>query len=156
MNRRRGLMARIDRVDHAVSAWMASYGHLIERVGLSIIFLWFGLLKVQGHESATSIIAKTVYLSSPKVMVPLLGFWEALIGVCFLFRRLVRAAIVLLLLRIVGSVVALIVKPDECFVAFPWIPTIQGQYLIKDIALFGAALVIGATVRQETGKGHWL
>lgn len=149
-------MRLFDRADAAVIRWMGTWGHLVERVGLSVIFFWFGLLKILGHTSATSIIAKTVYLSSPKVMVPILGFWEALIGVCFLFRRLVRAAIVLLMLRIVGSLLALIVKPEECWVVFPWIPTIQGQYLIKDIALFGAALVIGATARQETGKGHWL
>ncbi len=155
MNRLHKARLAIDSFDNAAVKWMSTYGHFIERIGLAIIFFWFGLLKVFGHTSATSIIGKTIYLTSPEVMVPILGLWEALIGVCFFFRRFVRVAIVLLAVRLIGSFSALLLRIDACFVEFPQVPTIQGQYLIKELALIGAALVLGATVRLNACKNHW-
>lgn len=128
---------------------MERYGHFVERVALATLFLWFGLLKVIGYESATSIIAKTVYLGSPGVTVPILGAWEAAIGFCFLVRRLNRIAIALLAVRLPGTLLALVLKFEECFQGNILVPTIQGQYLLKDMAIMGAALVIGATLRRE-------
>ena len=37
--------------------------------------------------------------------------------------------------------------PHEVFAAFPYAPTLEGQYIIKNLVLVSAAIVIGATVR---------
>ncbi|MEO1130599.1 MAG: hypothetical protein AAFX05_12960 [Planctomycetota bacterium] len=146
---------RVDAIDAAVIHGMERYGHFVERIALAILFIWFGTLKVIGVESATSIIAKTVYVGPPEITVPVLGAWEVAIGVCFLVRRLNRIAILLLAIRLPGTLLALVLRPDECFQGSVFLPTIQGQYLLKDMAIIGAALVIGAMVRRDRGK-HWL
>lgn len=135
-----------ERMDAFVVPFMERWGHLIERLGLGLLFLWFGTLKLVGETSATSIIARTVYLGDPDVTVRVLGFWEAVIGACFLVRPAIRVAILLLVVRFPGTLLALVLSYDECFGRSVLVPTIQGQYLLKELTLIGAALVIGATV----------
>ena len=55
--------------------------------------------------------------------------------------------ILLLLLQMLGTVTPLFLFPSEAFVVVPIAPTLEGQYIIKNIVLVSAALVIGATVR---------
>ncbi len=145
----RRLHPKVDAFDLAISRFMHRWGHFLHRVMLGGLFVWFGLLKVFGEKSATSIIADTVYAGSPDRVVPILGVWEALIGLCLLWRPLIRVALLLLALRLVGTLLALILEPDVCWTSTWGVPTIQGQYLIKDFILFSAAMVIGGTVREE-------
>jgi uncharacterized membrane protein YphA (DoxX/SURF4 family) len=140
---------RLDRIDARVTRWMDRTGHPVERWLLGLLFVWFGLLKIAGQTSATSIIAKTIYLGDPEVVVVVLGVWEVGIGVCLLYHRLLRLAIALMLIRLPGTLLALVLKFDECFDGSVLTPTIQGQYLLKDAALLGAALVLGSTVRRR-------
>lgn len=142
--------------DARLADWMERWGHRVHRISLGVIFLWFGSLKVAGEASATSMIAHTVYFTTPEVAVPILGYWEAAIGVCLLFLPLVRIGLLLLALRLPGTLLALILRADVCFVDSPWIPSPEGQYLIKDFLLFGAAMVIGSTVREEKRRPELL
>lgn len=143
---------RLDRIDARVTRWMDRSGHPVERWLLGLLFVWFGTLKITGQTSATSIIAKTIYVGDPSVTVPVLGVWEVCIGLCLIFAPLLRLAIALMLLRLPGTLLALVLKSDECFEGSILTPTIQGQYLLKDAALLGAALVLGSTVRRRRGR----
>jgi uncharacterized membrane protein YkgB len=138
--------------DRQLADWMERWGHRIHRLTLAMVFLWFGTLKVAGYKSATSLIAHTVYFASPEIVVPILGLWEMAIGICLLVHPLVRVALLLLAIRLPGTLLALILRADVCFVEFPWVPSLEGQYLVKDFLLFGAALVIGGTIREEQRK----
>jgi hypothetical protein len=77
-------MARIARkiraVDRRIVAVFGRYGHMLHRVSLGILFVWFGLLKPFGHKTTTSLLAHTVYWGDPETVVPLLGWWEVAIG----------------------------------------------------------------------------
>ena len=42
----------------------------------------------------------------------------------------------------------LIFFPAETFIIFPFVPTLEGQYIIKNLVLISARLVIGSTVRS--------
>lgn len=143
---------RIHEFDRMLADWMETWGHRIHRLTLAGFFLWFGALKAAGYKSATSIIAHTVYFTSPEVMVPILGFWEMAIGACLIIYPLVRLALFLLAIRLLGTIFALILHADICFVEFPLVPSFEGQYLVKDFLLFAAALVIGGTIREEKRK----
>ncbi|MEO1534743.1 MAG: hypothetical protein AAFS11_04170 [Planctomycetota bacterium] len=137
------------RIDRRIEHFLYVFGHTTHGVTLGLVFIWFGSLKVVGQETATSIIGKTIYLGSPEIMVPLLGGWEIAIGLCMFFHSLHRVAFVLLAIRMPGTVLALVLKPEACFVVFPYIPTIAGQYIIKDLMLLSAAAVMGGYVSQK-------
>lgn len=140
---------RLDMVDRQIAGWMERYGHMIHRVSLGVFFAWLGVLKTFGVSTATSLIAHVIYWGPPEVIVPIIGWWEITIGVCLIIRPLVRIALLLLVIRLPGSLLALLLLLDVCFVHVPYAPTLEGQYLIKDIMLFSAALVIGGTIRFE-------
>jgi uncharacterized membrane protein len=139
----------INKFDKNLISIMHLLGHRLERYLLAIVFIWFGSLKVLGEKSATSIVAKSIYWMEPEFVVPVLGIWEILIG-CFLVIKVrLRLAVLLLLIRIPGSFLALFYHFDECFSGSFFVPTIQGQYLIKELTLVGAALIIGSTIKDE-------
>jgi hypothetical protein len=58
-----------------------------------------------------------------------------------------RATLLLLVLQMLGTITPLFLFPAETFTQFPYAPTLEGQYIIKNIVLVSAAIVIGATVR---------
>lgn len=148
-NRPRAIRERIERVDDHVLGFLERYGHRLHRRSLGLLFMWLGLLKPLGHETATSLLAQTIYWGSPETMVLVLGWWEVAIGAAMLHRSLVRVALFLLLLRIPGTILAFVLLPDVTFIDFPLVPTPEGQYLLKDLVLFFAAMAIGGTLRHE-------
>jgi len=144
-----GFRDRIGSLDDRIIDWLDRYGHRLHRLSLGILFVWLGLLKPMGHETATSLLAHTIYWGSPETMVLVLGWWEVVIGMSMLYKPGVRVALLLLLLRIPGTILAFLLLPDVTFVSFPLVPTPEGQYLIKDLVLFFAAMAIGGSIRHE-------
>lgn len=136
------------RWDDRISAWMRNRGIFFLRISLAIVFIWFGLLKPLGASPASDLVARTVYWVDPSWFIPLLGWWEVAIGVCMLWRPLIRISIALLALQMPGTFLPLVLLPDICFVHIPWAPSLEGQYIIKNLVLISAALVIGGTVRS--------
>jgi uncharacterized membrane protein YkgB len=116
------------------------------RYSLAIIFIWFGALKPLGNSPANDLIAKTVYWFNPDVFIPILGVWEILIGVCLIYTPLIRLGLFLLALQMPGTFLPLVLRPEICFVNFPFDLTLEGQYIIKNLVLIGAALVVGSKV----------
>ena len=137
----------ISQIDDAIALWMYRYGRFFLRISLAIVFIWFGALKIVNLSPAEDLVAKTVYWFDPKIFIPILGWWEVLIGVGLLYRPLLRAAIFLLFLQMPGTALPLLILPDVCFTKFPFGLTIEGQYIIKNLVLISAAIVIGGTVR---------
>jgi uncharacterized membrane protein YkgB len=142
-----------DRLDAAITGYLARYGVPVIRVGLGLVFLWFGALKfVPGLSPAQDLATRTVERLSlgalgPEVSLPALATWECLIGLGLLSKRFLRATLLLLAVQMVGTVMPLILFPGETFTSFPLAPTLVGQYIIKNVVLIGAGMVIGATVR---------
>ena len=139
----------LEKTDSAIIPHMERLGHRAERYLLGIVFIWFGSLKVMGETSATSIIAKSIYWFEPQFIIPMLGIWEILIGTTLLHKSLLRFSILLLFVRVPGTLLAMVYHYDECFADSILLPTIQGQYLIKELTLIGAALVIGSTIEYQ-------
>jgi len=144
----------LNKIDHKIISLMRKYGEKVELTFLGGYFLWFGLIKIFGGKSASSIIAKSIYWIDPSWGVPALGVWEALIGITLLIKKLHRIAILLLIIRIPGVIFALIYHFEECFREGILEPSIQGQYLIKQLTLIGAALVIGSLIKPELEKAR--
>ena len=99
---------------------------------------------------AQELVERTVYWADPAIFVPLLGWWEVAIGVCLLVRPLIRVAILLLFLQMPGTALPLLLLPEVCFIEAPFALTLEGQYIVKNLVLISAALVIGGGVRMPS------
>ena len=145
-----------DEIDRGVSNFMRRWGTQALRISLGVIFIWFGILKPLGISAAEPLVIATVRwlpLFDGELWVVIIGWWEVTIGIAFLFRRTIRIAIALLALQMVGTFMPLIFLPEVTFQAglLPYGPTMEGQYIIKNLMIISAALVIGGTVR---GRGE--
>ena len=145
--------SRFDRIDRRITTWMAGYGVFLLRVALGVVFLWFGALKlVPGLSPAEDLAGRTIEaltfgIVPASVALPILALWEVAIGVGLLVGRWMRVTLLLLFVQMAGTVTPLFLFPSETFVRFPLVPTLEGQYIIKNIVLVAAAIVLGATVR---------
>jgi uncharacterized membrane protein YphA (DoxX/SURF4 family) len=142
------LSQRFDRVDATLTHWMASRGITILRVALGLVFVWFGALKfVPGLSPAEDLVQATVPFLPGAYFMPFLGLWEVVIGLGFLTGRALRFTILLLFLQMPGTLAPVVLLPARVFTLFPIGLTLEGQYIVKNLVLIAAALVIGATVR---------
>ncbi|MBR9990327.1 MAG: DoxX family membrane protein [Gemmatimonadetes bacterium] len=139
---------RFDAADTAITAWMAHHGIPILRLALGLVFVWFGALKfVPGLSPAEDLVRATVPFLPGEFFLPFLGLWEVAIGLGFLTGRALRLTILLLFLQMPGTLAPVVLLPERVFTIFPYGLTLEGQYIVKNMVLIAAALVIGATVR---------
>lgn len=142
----------IARLDARVVDWMAHNGLTVLRIALGIVFLWFGVLKFfPGLSVAETLAARTIAKLSfgyvtPGISRPLLAAWECAIGLGLLTGWLMRVTLGLLFLQMVGTFLPLLFFPAETW-RYPFVPTLEGQYIIKNGVLVAGGLVLGATVR---------
>jgi len=146
----------LDTVDRQIAGWMRRNGLRVLRYALAAVFIWFGLLKPLGMSPAEELVKNTVYFLPPDVFFPILGWWEVAIGMGLMYRPLNRIALDLLFLQMPGTMLPLVLLPEVCFTAAPFGLTMEGQYIIKNIVLIGAALVVGGTVRESSSPAQRL
>jgi len=143
------LRAQARALDDTIVELMGRIGMPFLRIGIGIIFIWFGLLKPLGLSPAAELLANTVYWWTPEIVVPAIGWWEVAIGVTFLIPQLTRVAIFLLAIQMPGTFLPLVLLPEVCFTVIPWGLTLEGQYIVKNLVIIGAALVIGSTIETK-------
>ena len=142
-----------DEVDQKMTGLMARYGIVLLRLSMGVIFFWFGVLKFfNGLSPAQALATHTISVMSfgivsPSVSLPILATWECLIGLGFLTGKAHRATLVLLFTQMAGTFMPLFLFTHEVFLRIPYAPTLEGQYIIKNLVLVSAAMVIGAAVR---------
>ena len=142
----------LEPLDRHIAGWMQRNGLFVLRFGLAAVFIWYGILKPFGMSPAAELVRRTVYFVPPDLFIPILGWWEVAIGVGLLYRPLNRTAIFLLFLQMPGTLLPLVLLPEVCFTHIPWGLTLEGQYIVKNAVLIGAALVVGGTVRERAEK----
>src|SRR3954466_5518029 len=147
------ILRRYEHTEKRVVGWMAARGILLLRVSLGIVFLWFGALKFlpaysPAEELAGVTIAKLTFgLIEPNAAVGLLAVWETAIGLALVLGVHLRLALGLLFLQMAGTLTPLALFPSLTFTTFPFAPTMEGQYILKNLVLISAAIVVGATMR---------
>lgn len=142
------ILPPFEKIDAAITRWMANYGVVILRVGLGIVFFWFGALKlVPGLSPAETLVRNTTYFVDPDWFIPVLAIWEMAIGLGLIFNVFMRLTLLLLFLQMPGTALPLFILPEAVWTVFPYGLTLEGQYIIKNLVLIGAGLVLGGTVR---------
>lgn len=138
------------RQDPMIARWMGRVGVPVLRIGLGIVFLWFGMLKFfPGLSPAEDLVRETVYFVDPDFFLPLLAAWESLIGLGLIAGRFMRTTLLLLILHMPGTALPMILLPDVVWTHFPYGLTLEGQYIIKNLVLTGGALVLGGIVHGD-------
>ncbi len=142
-----------EKADRKITFWMAQRGLDLLRISIGVVFFWFGILKFfSGLSPAEGIAVQTIEvltfgLISESVILYGLGLWEVAIGVGLLFKLFMRETLLLLFLQMIGTFSPLFLFPAEVFHVFPYSLTIEGQYIVKNIVIVSAGIVLGATVR---------
>jgi uncharacterized membrane protein YkgB len=132
---------------------MASNGVGLLRISMGVIFFWFGMLKFfEGLSPAESLATRTIDILSfgligPELVRYGLATWEVLIGMGLIFKIFLRETLLLMFLQMLGTLTPIVLLPDEVFTIFPYGLTLEGQYIIKNLVIIAAGLVIGSTVR---------
>ena len=147
----------MNEMDEQITGFMRQWGLVAVRAAFGIIFIWFGILKPLGLSAAEPLVKATVQwmpFFQPEGWVALIGWWEVAIGIAFLFRKTLRIAIALLFLQMIGTFMPLVLLPSVTFQAghLPYAPTMEGQYIIKNLLIIAAAFVVGGTVRETDDK----
>jgi uncharacterized membrane protein YkgB len=130
--------------------WKARNGLTILRISLGLVFIWFGVLKFfPGLSPAEDIAGRTIEkltlgLVKPAAALPLLAVWECTIGLGFILKRWLSLTLVLLYFQMMGTFLPLVFFPHETFTHI-FVPTLLGQYIIKNIVLLSGGLLISVT-----------
>ena len=139
-------------------AWLTRYSISILRISLGLIILGFGVLKYfPGVSPAESLVKATVHIMTFG-LVPAMGriamvttaTLECFIGISLIIRRGLRATIYLLFLWVLGILSPIVLLPHRLFTGPHHAPTLEGQYVVKDLILFAASLVIATTLYHTT------
>ncbi len=132
---------------------MATHGLFLLRLSVGIVFFWFGFLKFfDGLSPAQELAIRTIRTItfgwfSDQVIIYGLATWEVLIGIGLLTRIFLRETLLLLYLQMIGTFLPVFLFPTEVFHLFPYSLTLEGQYIVKNLVLLSAGIVLGATVR---------
>ena len=146
---------KFDQLDLYITSWMARYGIISLRISLGLIFFWFGFLKFfpdlsPAQALATATISKLTFnLIPPHISLSILALWESVIGLGLIIGKGLRIILFLLFVQMLGTITPVFLFPREVFTHIPYAPTLEGQYIIKNLILISSALVIGSTVRNR-------
>ncbi|MDB5255046.1 MAG: hypothetical protein JWL92_422 [Candidatus Nomurabacteria bacterium] len=137
----------ISRIDHTLIHFFRKISIPLARISLFVIYFWFGILKVLGLSPASGLVyalhAQTIPLVPFYAFYIAFALFECLIGILFLIKGAERIVIPLLLIHLFTTILPLIFLPGMVWQMW-FVPTLEGQYIIKNLALITAAIAIAA------------
>ncbi len=142
-------MTTIDRIDLMITTFLRRWSIPALRVSLGVVFVWFGAMKVFDVTPVADLVASTVYWFDPGWVVPVLGVFEVIVGIGLLFRIALRLVLGLFALQMVGTFLVLALLPEVAFDGGnPLLLTVEGEFVVKNLVLLSAGMVVGATIRR--------
>lgn len=128
-----------------LSNFILDHSDLLSRFSIFIVYFWFGILKVFYLSPAEGLVhelyEKTLFFISFREFFILLGIVEVLIGVLFLIRRITKFAVIIMLLHMIATILPMFILRSTVWSGF-MIPTLEGQYIIKNIVLIALSINI--------------
>ncbi|MFQ5880526.1 MAG: hypothetical protein ACE5IZ_10190 [Dehalococcoidia bacterium] len=139
-----------ERLDSLVAGFMRAHGITLLRLAVGMVFIWFGALKVVDRSPVADLVADTVYWLPSGFFVRFLGVWEIAVGLGLLLPVALRLTLLLFWAQMAGTFLVLVIHPGLSFQSSnPLLLTITGEFVIKNLVLITAGLVIGSTVRRR-------
>ena len=118
------------------------------RISLGLIYFLFGILKLFPDLSPAELLAgETIsrisfQLLDAREALRILGCVECAIGISFLLGLRPKAVFVIFLLHMAGTILPLFVLPELMFKVAPFAPTIEGQYVLKNLVMASAGWAV--------------
>lgn len=136
--------------DEKAISWARRVAVPMARFGIFLVYFWFGILKILGLSPASplviALLGKTMPSVAPDTFLIGFGVIEIVIAFLFVIPRLQRLALFALVLHLITTTLPLFVLP-----AFVWTgfltPTLEGQYILKNILLIAAGITILASLK---------
>ncbi len=143
-------MRQLTGLDDRISRFLQRWSITLLRLSVGVVFIWFGALKVFDVTPVADLVADTVYWVDPDWFVPFLGAFEIVVGVGLIAGRALRVVLGLFTLQMAGTFLVLIVQPNVAFRdGNPLLLTVEGEFVVKNLVLLAAGMVVGATVRRR-------
>jgi putative oxidoreductase len=143
--------ARARALDHAVSEVLRPVMLPVLRIVLGLLFLWFGALKVTGDSPVAALVAKTLPFANAHLVVLVLGSVEVALGLVLVTGKFLRLALPALVLHLAGTFTTFVVVPSLMFRdGDPLLLTADGEFVMKNVILIAAALVLIAHTSRAT------
>jgi uncharacterized membrane protein YkgB len=116
------------------------------RVSLFIVYFWFGLLKIVGLSPAEPLVhylfnVTLSHLLSFQTFLIIFGIIECFIGIIWLFPKLSEVAYFVVIFHLVLTVIPMVALPEITWTG-AFIPTLVGQYIIKNLLLISSAMFV--------------
>jgi len=117
-------------------------------VSIGVVYLWFGILKFFPSMSPAEELAKntinklTFELIPSQISFYTLAIWETSVGIMLILGIFKRYALFLALVHMFFTFTPLILFPEISFKYLPFSFTIIGQYILKNIIIVSAILVL--------------
>jgi uncharacterized membrane protein YkgB len=146
----------ISNLDELLVASLRRWSIPALRLSLSLVYIWFGTLKIFGVSPVVGIIQQTYTFLPIHLFVLILGGWEVLIGICLILKRALRSALILMCIHLTGTFLSMYFAPGHFFLQrIPFLLTADGEFVMKNIVLVAAGLVIGGyevtPIRKQIG-----
>jgi uncharacterized membrane protein YkgB len=138
-----------------VNTWLTQNTMNLLRISIGIIYVWFGALKYFPNLSPADQLAKdTIHLITfglipSGVSIILLAVWETALGIVLIAGMWKRAVFYILLLHMLCTFVPLFFFVDVSFTNSPYAFTLVGQYIMKNLIIIAAALVLNAHAKGK-------
>jgi len=144
------LRSRFVDLENVLHGALVRYGITALRLTVGAVFLGFGVLKYIPHVSPaeglaiTTIDRLTFGLLPWQIGIVAIATLECFIGICLLANRWMRLAVWMLAVQLVGVLAPIVLLTGRLFSGPHHAPTLEGQYVLKDIILVAAGMVIAA------------
>lgn len=145
--------AAVDAGEATIHRWLMRYSITALRISMGTVILGFGVLKyfpgVSPAQDLVLTITRTLTfgLLPGSVAMVLLATVECAIGLLLIAGRWLRLTSYLLTLWVLGLLSPIVLLAGRIFAGPHHMPTLEGQYVLKDVILFAAVMVIATTVR---------
>jgi putative oxidoreductase len=145
----------VAKIVSSVRRWLARRSIILLRVSMGAIIFGYGLLKYfPGVSPAENLVQSTMHLLTfglvpDKVALVLVATLECVIGLSLIAGRGLRMTIYPLVLWAIGVLSPVVLLPQRLFSGPDHAPTLEAQYVLKDIVFFAAILVIATTLRHR-------
>lgn len=145
--------AGLIRLEGMIHSWLMRFSITALRVSMGVIFLGFGVLKfVPGLSPAQDLVETTISVMSFGLVPGAVGLivtavLECLIGASLIAGRGLRLTVYLLAAELLGILSPLVLLPGRLFSGPGHAPTLEGQYVLKDLVLVAAAMVVATQFR---------